>query len=435
VHRFTRDNCVFFEFHPYHFLVKDSTTRIPLLHCRCVGGLYPLMMHGAPMSLEALLSAHPSTDLWHMRLGHLGSFSFRQIVNQHKLLNGPSNNAAYVYSTCQMAKSHQLLFLVSNNKSSAPLQLMHTDVWGPAIRSSGAFRYYVSFVDDFSRFSYIYMLWFKSDVHRVFLDFQAHVECLLGRKILSVQSDWVGEYLHLNSYLKSIGIQHRVSCPHTHQQNGVADQKHCNIMETSLALLAHSSLPLRFWDDAFVTACYLINHLPSKVVDSVSLFEKLLNKQPSYDQLRVFGSSCWPNLRPYNSTKLSFRSMPCVFLGYHSMHKGYKCLPVLTGRVYLSRDTVFDEHKFPFAHSQYSSPAPISERYNFLRAIVILFNPFYAIEAHMSVTKVNPHVSERPVAYKGSQFFAMALKELSISKTILLPMLRPKPRTPPDQHV
>jgi hypothetical protein len=136
VHRFTRDNHVFFEFHPYHFLVKDSTTTIPLLRGRCVGGLYPPMLHGATVSPEALLSAQPSVDLWHRRLGHPGSFSFHQVISQNKLLVDPSNNVAHVCNACQMAKSHQLPFPSSNNKSSVPLQLIHTDVWGPVIHSS-----------------------------------------------------------------------------------------------------------------------------------------------------------------------------------------------------------------------------------------------------------------------------------------------------------
>jgi hypothetical protein len=212
------------------------------------------------------------------------------------------------------------------------------------------------------------MIRFKSDVHHVFLEFQAHVECLLNRKIISVQSDWGGEYQCLNSYLKYVGIQHHISCPHTHQQNGVAECKHRHIVETGLALLAHSSLPLQFLDEAFITVCYLINQLPSKSLRLVTPFEHLLAKQPSYDQLRVFSSRCWPNLRPYNSTKLSFRSMPCVFLGYSSMHKGYKCHHVPIGHVYLSRDVIylsrdviFDEDMFPFAHNKPTLPEHITE--------------------------------------------------------------------------
>ena len=63
----------------------------------------------------------------------------------------------------------------------------------------------------------------------------------------------------------------------------------------------------------------------------------------------MFGCDCSPNLRPYNSRKLSFRSKQCVFLGYSPRHKGVKCLDISTGRIYISRDVVFDENVFPFA--------------------------------------------------------------------------------------
>lgn len=140
-----------------------------------------------------------------------------------------------------------------------------------------------------------------------------------------------------------------MSCPHAHQQNGVAERKHRHIVEVGLALLAHASMHLKFWDEAFLTATYLINILPSKVIDFEIPSTRLFHDAPDYNNLRVFGCACWPNLRPYNSRKLSFRSTQCDFLGYSSMHKGFKCLDITTGRIYISRDVVFDEAVFPFS--------------------------------------------------------------------------------------
>jgi hypothetical protein len=65
--------------------------------------------------------------------------------------------------------------------------------------------------------------------------------------------------------------------------------------------------------------------------------------------LHIFGCACWPNLRPYNKHKLQFRSKQCVFLGYSNLHKDFKCLDISSGRVYISRDVVFDENIYPFA--------------------------------------------------------------------------------------
>jgi hypothetical protein len=88
--------------------------------------------------------------------------------------------------------------------------------------------------------------------------------------------------------------------------------------------------------------------LPSKVINNDTPVHRLLGTSPNYSSLRVFGSACWPNLHPYNKRKLAFRSKQFVFLGYSPRHKGVKCLEVSTGRVYISRDVVFDEAVFPF---------------------------------------------------------------------------------------
>jgi hypothetical protein len=74
----------------------------------------------------------------------------------------------------------------------------------------------VSFMDDYSKFTWIYLLKFKSEVIQKFHDFQSLVERFFNRKIITVQSDLGGEYEKLNSFFTKIGITHHVSCPHTH---------------------------------------------------------------------------------------------------------------------------------------------------------------------------------------------------------------------------
>lgn len=108
-------------------------------------------------------------------------------------------------------------------------------------------------------------------------------------------------------------------------------------------------MPLKFWDEAFLAATYLINRTPSRVIQFATPLERLLKQKHDYSSLRTFGCACWPNLRPYNTRKLQFRSTQCVFLGYSNIHKGFKCLDPSTGRIYISRDVVFDEKIFPFS--------------------------------------------------------------------------------------
>jgi hypothetical protein len=145
-------------------------------------------------------------------------------------------------------------------------------------------------------------------VFQKFIEFQQLIERQFDRKICAIQTDWGGEYQKLNPFFTKIGISHLVSCPHTHQQNGAAERKHRHIVEVGLSLLSHASMSLKFWDEAFLSATYLINRLPSPVINNQTPIERLFHQKPDYSSLRFFGCACWPNLRPYNIHKLQFRS-------------------------------------------------------------------------------------------------------------------------------
>ena len=141
----------------------------------------------------------------------------------------------------------------------------------------------MSFVDDFSHFVWIYFIHYKSDVHSIFLQFQYHVERMLGKKNISILSDWGGEFHKLHRFFTEKGISHRISCPHTHYQNGLVEHKHRHIVETGITLLAQSRLPIKFWDEAFHAACFLINRMPSRVIQNespsfVSLVQNLITR-------------------------------------------------------------------------------------------------------------------------------------------------------------
>jgi histone deacetylase 1/2 len=302
----------FVEIHPFDLFVKDRVSKDVILSGSSNGGLYPV---GGSSTRQAFTSVRVPSSQWHYRLGHPASPVVQHILHRHDLpIESSSNKNTLVCDACQQGKSHQLPFPLSTHVIKVPLELIYSDVWGPAQTTTSGHNYYVSFIDACSRFTWIYLLHRNSDVFNVFLQFQTHVERLLGHKIRHVQSDWGGEYRNLNIFFQKLGIAHRVACPHTHQQNGAAERKHRHIVETSLTLLAHALVPFRFWSDAFITTCFLINRLPTRVLDMKTPLEKLLHQTPDYTFLKVFGCACWPHLCPYNKQKLEFRSKKCVLL-------------------------------------------------------------------------------------------------------------------------
>ena len=142
----------------------------------------------------------------------------------------------------------------------------YLDVWEPApIPSKSWFRYYVCFIDSYSRYTCLYLLVNKSQVFDAFLQYKSMIELKIGHKIKALQSDNGREYLSntFTNYLTTNGISHYLSCPYSDQQNGYAERKHRHITKTGLSLLATTQLPLTFWVEAFTSATYLINRLPS----------------------------------------------------------------------------------------------------------------------------------------------------------------------------
>ena len=120
------------------------------------------------------------------------------------------------------------------------------------------------------------------------------------------------------------------------------------INNTIRTLLIHASMPPSYWAEALATTTFLLNWRPSSSVGHKILYQILHRSVPDYSQLRVFGCLCYP-ISATAPHKLAPRSMPCVFIGYPTSHKGHRCLDISTRRVIISRHVVFDESVFPFA--------------------------------------------------------------------------------------
>jgi hypothetical protein len=153
VHKISRYNNVFFEYHPYWFLIKDRTTRNTILEGRCEGGLYPIKSVRRPHKKMIVGVAKPSMKLWHSRLGHPSFNTVDYVIRSNELPFVAKMHSESICDVCQKAKSHQLPYKRSNSVSSQPLELVFSDVWGSAPESVGRYKYYVSFIDNFSKFT------------------------------------------------------------------------------------------------------------------------------------------------------------------------------------------------------------------------------------------------------------------------------------------
>lgn len=104
----------------------------------------------------------------------------------------------------------------------------------------------------------------------------------------------------------------------------------------------------------------MLNRLPSSSNQDHKSPYKLSQSPPDYSFLRVFGCQCFPCLRSYSSHKFSPRSLECIFLGYNSTRKGFKCLHLSSGRCYFSRHVLFNEHSFPFSKTKQSHSTSVT---------------------------------------------------------------------------
>nr|CAN82452.1 hypothetical protein VITISV_003326 [Vitis vinifera] len=174
---------------------------------------------------------------------------------------------------------------------------------------------------DYSGYTWFYSLQTKDQALRIFKRFKLQMENQFDTKIKCLQSDNGGEFRSLCLFFKQLVLP--IDSPvHTTQLK--------------------------------MTATFLINRMPSKVLEYDSPYFTLFRRHPDYKSLRVFGCLCYPFIRPYNTHKLQYRSVQCLFLGYSLNHKGFLCLDYATGRVYITPHVVFDESTFPLAQSKSS---------------------------------------------------------------------------------
>jgi gag-polypeptide of LTR copia-type/GAG-pre-integrase domain/Integrase core domain len=228
--------------------IKDlHQPKQPPLQISSSNGLYKFKMKPPQLISQVFYTtsstSRATTTTWHARLGHPSTTTTLKVINSNKL---PCIRNSLTFCThCIQAKAHVLPFSLSSSSSSKPLELVHSDVWGPCpVVSSKGYTYYVTFIDDFSHFVWIYFLKHKSDVVHAFTLFKSQAENLLNTTIKTLRTDGGAEYKPITT--KFTQILHQTTCPHTPQQNGVAERKHRHIVELSLATMSNASIPTKY---------------------------------------------------------------------------------------------------------------------------------------------------------------------------------------------
>ena len=150
---------------------------------------------------------------------------------------------------CQTGKQHALPFNNSDSFASVLFDLVYSDVWGPSpIFTMRGSRYFVIFIDDYSRFTWIYLMHSRSELLGIYDAFQRMIQTQFSRKIKIFRSDNAQEYKQTDflNILKQNGTLPHSSCPGTSQQNGRAERKLRHILDTVRALLLLPLSPNHF---------------------------------------------------------------------------------------------------------------------------------------------------------------------------------------------
>ncbi|SCZ96664.1 BZ3500_MvSof-1268-A1-R1_Chr4-4g07530 [Microbotryum saponariae] len=311
---------------------------------------------GALPSLVSTKSTRLPLLTLHRRYGHTSVQTLKKLAasGQVEGLDWPYSDFECVdfsCNACLASKAHCLPFPSSSSHAAEPLALVHSDVLSFPKESLGHKWYLVTFIDDFSRKTWVYPIGHKSEVLQTFKDWLLEIENATGRRVKTLRSDNGGEYVStaFNGYCVARGIRRELTIPYTPKQNGRAEQANRSIVEGTLALLSHSGLPRSCWDEAAMCYIHAKNLLPHTALGGAIPNGRWSGHTPGVGGLRAFGCRAWTTVPAHRRDKLDPKGIPLVFVGYNRHAKSYRLLDPSSMRVSLGRNVTFVETEFPFA--------------------------------------------------------------------------------------
>jgi hypothetical protein len=285
-------------------------------------------------------------ELWHKRFAHI---HYKALPVVTKMVKGLPEIQVFhdgVCKGCAQGKNVKKPFPSSDSKAKGVLDLIHSHVCGPMSATSlCGYVYNVSFIDDFSRKTWIYFLKNKDEVFSKFKEFKALVENLSERKIKVLRSDNGGEFTsgEFKEFCREVGIKRELSTPYNPQQNGVAERKNRSVMEAVKAMIHDQDLSIYLWAEATRTAVYVQNISPHKVLENKTPKEVFSGKVPKVSHLRIFGCPVYIHIPKDKRTKLDPSGKKGIFVGYNETSKAYRVYVPGYKKIEINRDVIFDE--------------------------------------------------------------------------------------------
>lgn len=310
-----------------------------------VNNLYKLQASQSYSAVESNVCVEKKD--WHERLGHL-NYNDMKNMSKGKVhgLKMSIDSKMFDCEICIRGKMHRLPFPENVRRRTKPLEIIHTDICGPMEEVSlGGNRYFITFIDDCSRWCVVKFLRYKSEALDAFKEYKAEVENQKNCKIKFLQSDNGKEYINkeFNSYLMKCGIKRRLSAPYTPQQNGVAERKNLSLVETARCLLLDGNLEKQFWAEAVSTACYIRNRCVSKATNGQIPYTLWTGRKPTVSYFRKYGATGFILNKNKNRRKFDDRSMKGVLIGYSENAKAYRMWVAETEKIVVTRDVRFIE--------------------------------------------------------------------------------------------
>lgn len=289
--------------------------------------------------------------LWHKRFGHLNFKDLKKLEN-NEMVRGLKGRIPNDFSciTCSLCKISAKPFKpVGTTVTSNALELVHTDICGPMrVESEGGALYFITFIDDYSRYITVYVLRNKSDAFKAFKEYLAMAEKQTGCKLKRLRSDNGREYINkeFDNFLKDHGIVHETTVCYTPQQNGVSERANRTLVEMARCMLENSKLPGSLWAEAINTSVYVKNRSPTKVLGIVTPYERWTGKKPCVSYFKIFGCKAVVLNKKPGRSKLAPKGDIYSFVGYQSTTKGYRLFNTKTKKLIVSRDVNFFENEF-----------------------------------------------------------------------------------------